>query len=63
MLASARKYGYLSYELQARLALGEIELLSGSPAAKTRLRSLENKARGKGMLLIAIEAAALAKTS
>jgi hypothetical protein len=26
MLASAREYGYLSYEFQARLALGEIEL-------------------------------------
>jgi hypothetical protein len=63
MLASARKYGYLSYEFQARLALGEIGLLSGSPSTRTQLRSLENEARGKGMLLIADEAAALAKTS
>ena len=61
MLASARKYGYLSYEFQARLALGEIELESGSPSAETRLRSLENEARLKGMLLIADEAAALLK--
>ena len=59
MLASARKYGYLSYELQARLALGEIEL--PSPSARSQLRSLENEARGKGMLLIADEAAALLK--
>ena len=56
MLASGRKYGYLSYEFQARLALGEIELSSGSPSAKRRLRSLENEAREKGMLLIADEA-------
>jgi eukaryotic-like serine/threonine-protein kinase len=63
MLASARRYGYLSYEFQARLALGEIGLLSGSSSAKTQLRSLENEARGKGMLLIADEAAALLKTS
>ena len=63
MLASARKYGYVSYELQARLALDEIGLLSGSPSAKTQLRSLENEARGKGMLLIADQAGALAKTS
>jgi eukaryotic-like serine/threonine-protein kinase len=61
MLASARKYGYLSYEFQARLALDEIELESGSPLADTRLRSLENEARLKGMLLIADEAAALLK--
>jgi eukaryotic-like serine/threonine-protein kinase len=61
MLASARKYGYLSYEFQARLALGEIGLLSGSPSAKVQLRSLENEARRKGMLLIADEAAALLK--
>jgi eukaryotic-like serine/threonine-protein kinase len=61
MLASARKYGYVSYEFQARLALGEIEL--PSPSAKSGLRSLENEARGKGMLLIADEAAALLKTS
>ena len=59
MLASARKYGYLSYEFQARLALGEIDL--PSPSAKSGLRSLENEARGKGMLLIADEAAGLLK--
>ena len=63
MLASARKYGYVSYEFQARLALGEIGLLSGSPSARAQLRSLENEARGKRTLLIADEAAALAKTS
>lgn len=62
MLASARKYGYVSYEFQARLALGEIELPSGLPSARSRLRLLENEARDKGMLLVANEAAALAKT-
>jgi tetratricopeptide (TPR) repeat protein len=61
LLVSARKYGYLTYDFQTRLALGEIELLSGSPSARTRLRSLENEARGKGMLLVADEAAALLK--
>jgi hypothetical protein len=63
MLASARKYGHLSYEFQTHLALGEIELPSGSPSAKSRLCSLENEASGRGMLLMADEAAALAKTS
>jgi hypothetical protein len=62
MLASARKYGYVSYEFQARLALGEIELPSRLPSARSRLRLLENEARDKGMLLVANEAAALAKT-
>jgi tetratricopeptide (TPR) repeat protein len=63
MLVSAHKFGYLSYEFEARLALAEIELPADSPSVKRQLRLLENEARGKGMLLIAKEASALARAA
>ena len=43
MLASARKFGYRSYEYEARLVLAEIELQSHSAAARPHLAAL-----GKG---------------
>lgn len=63
MQASAHKFGYRLYELQARLALGEIELSGKPPAqsavARTQLAAVENDARALGALLIANQAQAL----
>jgi|HubBroStandDraft_6_1064221.scaffolds.fasta_scaffold01193_12 serine/threonine protein kinase/tetratricopeptide (TPR) repeat protein len=58
-LASAHKFGYRFYELQLRLARGEIELWSKSPSARTQLAAVENDARAQGMLLVANQAQAL----
>ena len=57
MLLEAKKYGYLSYEYQARLALGEVEMKAGKAAAgRARLAALEKDATGTGFLLIARKA-------
>jgi len=61
MIASTRKYGYRLSEYNARLALAEIELASGSGAARTHLASLENDARSQGALLVANQAKALSR--
>ena len=58
-LASARKFGYRLYALQARLAMGEIELSSGSSAARVDLSLVEKDARAQGALLVANQAQAL----
>jgi hypothetical protein len=59
VLAEAKKYGYLIYEYQARLALGEAEMKSGKTAAgKARLAALDKDATGTGFLLIARKARA-----
>jgi hypothetical protein len=53
-LAKARRYGFANYELEARLALGQIELESGNPAAAHReLEALAADARARGFNLIA----------
>ena len=62
MLASARKFGYRPYEYQARLALAEIELWSGSSSAGAHLAALETEARTHGLLLVANQAHALLQT-
>jgi tetratricopeptide (TPR) repeat protein len=59
MLASAHKFGYRLYELRARLALGEIELESGSTSARSHLTRLEVDAKAQGGLLVANQAHAL----
>jgi serine/threonine protein kinase/tetratricopeptide (TPR) repeat protein len=57
-IAEASKLGYIGYQFDARLALGQLELKSGNAAAgRARLASLENEARAKGYLLIARQAA------
>lgn len=57
VLSEAKKYGYLDYEFQARLALGEIELKSGNAAAgRSRLTALKQDATKAGFLLIARKA-------
>jgi hypothetical protein len=61
MLASARKFGYRSYEYEARLVLAEIELQSHSAAARPHLAALEKDAKEHGLLLIANHAQAVAQ--
>lgn len=58
-IESTHKLGFRSYEYQARLALAEIDLWSGSASARTDLESLEKDARTKGLLLVADQAHAL----
>jgi hypothetical protein len=58
VLAGASKHKYLGYQLEARLALGEIETGSGKIAAgNARLTALQKDAAAKGFLLIARKAA------
>ena len=59
VLSYTRKFGYRLYELQARLALAEIELWSGSSSARSHLMLLEADARTRGALLVANQARAL----
>jgi len=58
-LASTQKFGYRLYELQVRLAMGEIELRSGAASARTHLAALETDAKAQGALLVAAQADAL----
>jgi eukaryotic-like serine/threonine-protein kinase len=55
-LTSTRRFGYRLYEYQVRLALGEIELWSGSASSGARLTALESDAKSHGYLLIANQA-------
>ncbi len=59
VLASARKFGYKLYEYQTHLAIGEIELWSGSATAHADLAALEKDATAQGALLVAGQAGAL----
>jgi len=64
MLAEVTKFGYLPYQFEARLAIGETEMQSGkSSTGRPRLEALEKDARGKVFFLIARKAAAAAKGS
>jgi serine/threonine protein kinase/Tfp pilus assembly protein PilF len=57
-LAEASKYGYVPYEFEARLALGEYEIRSGQVAeGRSRLVALERDAKATGFELIALKAA------
>ena len=48
MLAEVTKFGYLPYQFEARLAIGETEMQSGkSSTGRPRLEALEKDARGK----------------
>jgi eukaryotic-like serine/threonine-protein kinase len=59
----AEKLGFVGYQFDARLALGEIEMHLGTPGASARLKQLQRDASGKGFLLVARKAAAVdAKT-
>ena len=59
-LAAARQYGHIGYQLEAGLALGEIEMKSGHVSAgRALLRALEKEAKDKGFGLITRKAAAI----
>jgi hypothetical protein len=60
VLAQPSKAVSVPYLLEARLALGEIELKSGQAAAgRAQLAALEKQAREKNFLLIARKVSAL----
>jgi serine/threonine protein kinase/tetratricopeptide (TPR) repeat protein/TolB-like protein len=62
VLAEATKTGFVGDQLEARLALGEIEMKSGKTSAgRARLAALEKEAAKKDFLLIARKAAAARK--
>jgi eukaryotic-like serine/threonine-protein kinase len=63
-LGEATKHGFVGYELEARLALGEIDIDSSRIAVgRSDLQALERDAKAKGFLLIASKAAAAARRS
>ena len=61
MLATTRKFGYGSYEYDARLAQAEIELQTHSPSAQPHLAALEKDATNHHLLLVASDAHALSQ--
>jgi hypothetical protein len=56
-LAEATRYGYIGYQLEARLGLLEYQISSGTPGARASLQDLEKDARNRGFGLIARKAA------
>ncbi len=58
IIAKSRELGYVGIELDARLALGEIEMKAGqTTAGRAHLATLETDAKAKGYNLIARKAA------
>jgi eukaryotic-like serine/threonine-protein kinase len=58
-LAAATKAGYVGLQLEARLALGHLDLHAGRPAAgRARLEALRKEAAARGYGLVARKAAA-----
>jgi eukaryotic-like serine/threonine-protein kinase len=63
-IAAVKKLGYYNLETEARLALGELQLKSNSPAGRLTLTELAEEAQGRGFALIARRAqAALAASN
>lgn len=61
IIAQAHRLGFIPYEFEARLALGEVEIKGGSTAAgRAQLAALETEARRQGFDLVARQADALA---
>lgn len=58
VLAEAKRSGFVTSEMDVRLAIGEIELAAGRPTARQRLSSLQKDAREKGFERIARRAGA-----
>ncbi|MGE5207428.1 MAG: tetratricopeptide repeat protein [Chlamydiota bacterium] len=54
--SEATRYGYVPYELEARLRLGELELKSGRKNGRQQLADLQRDAQTRGFLLIARQA-------
>jgi serine/threonine protein kinase/tetratricopeptide (TPR) repeat protein len=62
VLNDATKYGFIGYELEAKLALGELEMNSGKTAAgRLHLASLQKAAMASGFLSISRKAVAASK--
>jgi hypothetical protein len=62
VLSEATQAGFVGYQFEARLALGETAKTSGHVVtARSNLASLEKEARAKGFGLIARKAAAALK--
>jgi eukaryotic-like serine/threonine-protein kinase len=62
ILRDTTKYGFIGYELEAKLALGELEMNSGNTAAgRLRLASLQKEAIASGFLSISRKAGAASK--
>ena len=59
VIAEARKHSNLRYQLEARLALCEIEAKTDPASARTHAKTLEQEARSKGFGLIARKALAV----
>jgi tetratricopeptide (TPR) repeat protein/TolB-like protein len=57
--AEATRMGHVALELDARLALAEVEVRNARPQARERALQLEKEARAKGFGLIATKVAAL----
>jgi predicted negative regulator of RcsB-dependent stress response len=55
-IASAKKSGYLGYQLEAQFALGEVQMASGrAGAGLSLLAEVRRQAQQKGFQLIAYE--------
>lgn len=54
--SEASRYGYVGYELESRLRLGELELKSGRKTGRDHLARLQHDAEAKEFLLIARQA-------
>jgi hypothetical protein len=59
VLADASKHNYVHYELEARLALCELEAKSNPAAARIHSKALQRDASAKGFGLVARKALAL----
>jgi len=58
-IASAKKFGYVGFQLEAQLALGEVEMASGKvKAGLSLLADVRKEAQLRGFGLIANKAAA-----
>jgi DNA-binding winged helix-turn-helix (wHTH) protein/TolB-like protein len=60
VLADATKHNYVHYELEARLALCELEARTNPAAARSHSKALQKDASAKGFALVARKALALA---
>jgi ATP/maltotriose-dependent transcriptional regulator MalT len=63
-IASAKKFEYVGFQLEAQLALGEVETASGKVAAgHSLLADVRKQAQARGFRLIASKAAGLSAKS
>ncbi len=63
LLTIAKQHGFLGYEFEIRLALGEIEMKSGNPRGRGLLQELERDAGNAGFGLIARNANEMLRSS